>query len=135
MVNRIRLAAIAVTLVAAFIATRTPALAHHSFSPFDMGVEKTVTGTVKTVEWTNPHTWIWLDVPNDRGGVDAWGFEGMSPNFLARRGWTRTSLKVGDTITVTFRPLRDGKKGGMFVSTKTPDGKILSMQGGRDADK
>ena len=130
--NRIKLAAIALTLAAAITATRESALAHHSFSPFDMGVDKTITGTVKTVEWTNPHTWIWLDVPNDQGSIDAWGFEGMSPNFLARRGWTRTSLKVGDKITVTFRPLRDGKKGGMFVSTKTPDGKILSMGGGRD---
>jgi hypothetical protein len=133
MTDSIRLVAIALMLAAAIAATRASALAHHSFSPFDMGIEKTVTGTVKTVEWTNPHTWIWLDVPNEQGGVDAWGFEGMSPNFLARRGWTRTSLKVGDRITVTFRPLRDGKKGGMFVGTKTPDGKILSMQGGRDA--
>jgi hypothetical protein len=131
--NHLRLAAIAVALTAGLAVPAGPALAHHSFSPFDMGVEKTITGTVKTVEWTNPHTWIWLDVANEQGGVDAWGFEGMSPNYLARRGWTRTSLKVGDKITVTFRPLRDGKKGGMFVSTKTPDGKILSMQGGRDA--
>ena len=135
MTDSIRLAAVALTLAGALAVTAGPALAHHSFSPFDMGVEKTITGAVKTVEWTNPHTWIWLDVPNDQGGVDAWGFEGMSPNYLARRGWTRTSLKVGDKITVTFRPLRDGKKGGMFVSTKTPDGKILSMQGGRDAEK
>src|SRR5712691_11556475 len=93
-------------------AATAPVLAHHSFSPFDMGTQKTVTGTVKAIEWTNPHTWIWLDVPNEQGGVEAWGFEGMSPNFLARPGWTRTSLKVGDKITVMFRPLRDGKKGG-----------------------
>ena len=135
MTNSIRVAAIALTLGVALTVTAGRALAHHSFSPFDMGVEKTIAGTVRTVEWTNPHTWIWLDVPNDQGGVDAWGFEGMSPNFLARRGWTRTSLKVGDKITVTFRPLRDGKKGGMFVSTKTPDGRMLSMMGGRDAEK
>src|SRR4051794_37940552 len=115
---------------AALIAlSATPLLAHHSFAPFDMGVEKTITGTVKQVEWTNPHTWIWLDVMNDQGTTDAWGFEGMSPNYLARRGWTRTTLKVGDKLTVHYRPLRDGSKGGMFVSTKLPDGRTLSMSG------
>src|SRR2546429_9551520 len=132
MITSFRLS-IGIALAAALTVSAGPLLAHHSFSPFDMGVEKTITGTVKTVEATNPHTWIWLDVPNDQGGVDAWGFEGMSPNFLGRRGWTRTSLRVGAKITVTFRPLRDGKKAGMFVSTKRPDGKMLPMQGGRDA--
>lgn len=135
MKNRIRQAARAGLVAASMTAASVPALAHHSFSPFDMGTQKTVTGTVKAVEWTNPHTWIWLDVANEQGAVDAWGFEGMSPNFLARRGWTRTSLKVGDRITVTFRPLRDGKKGGMFVSTKAPDGKMLTMQGGTEPEK
>ena len=62
-----------------------PVAAHHSFAAFDMTAQKTVTGTVKTVEWTNPHTWFWLDVPNDQGVVETWGFEGMSPNYLARR--------------------------------------------------
>jgi hypothetical protein len=109
--------------------------AHHSFAPFDMGNQRTITGTVKQVEWTNPHIWVWLDVANDQGSVDAWGFEGMSPNFLGRRGWTRTSLKPGDKITVTYRPLRNGSKGGMFVSTKAPDGRLLSMQGGTDEEK
>ena len=60
-------------------------LAHHSFAAFDTQTQKTVTGTVKQVEWTNPHIWIWLDVPNAQGGVDVFGFEGMSPNYLARR--------------------------------------------------
>jgi uncharacterized protein DUF6152 len=110
-------------------ATAGLAQAHHSFSPFDMATQKTVTGTVKTVEWTNPHTWIWLDVPNERGVVEPWGFEGMSPNYLARRGWTRTTLKAGDKITVSYRPLRDGSNGGMFVSTKLADGRTLSMSG------
>jgi hypothetical protein len=105
--------------------------AHHSFAPFDLTVSKMIEGTVKQVDWTNPHIWIWLEVPNDQGGMDAWGFEGMSPNYLGRRGWTRTSLKPGDKITVTYRPLKDGKKGGMFVSTKAPDGRVLSMQGGQ----
>ena len=104
-----------------------PAPAHHSFAVFNMSSEKTVTGIVKKVDWTNPHVWVWLDVANDKGGTDTFGFEGMSPNFLQRRNWTKSTLKAGDTITVTYRPLRDGAQGGMFVSGKTPDGKVLTM--------
>jgi hypothetical protein len=119
----------AAMMLALLAAGGTPVAAHHSFAPFDMTTQKTVTGTVKTVEWTNPHTWVWLDVPNDQGVVETWGFEGMSPNYLSRRGWTRTTLKPGDRISVVFRPLRDGSKGGMFVSTKLPDGRMLTMAG------
>ena len=108
--------------------------AHHSFAPFDMSAQKTVTGTVKRVEWTNPHIWIWLDVPNEQGVVEPWGFEGMSPNYLSRRGWTRTILTVGDKITVSYRPLRSGLNGGMFVSTKLADGRLLTMGGASTAD-
>jgi uncharacterized protein DUF6152 len=107
-------------------------LAHHSFAAFDVTTQKTVTGTVKQVDWTNPHIWLWIDVPNENGGVDTYGFEGMSPNFLARRGWTRTTLKTGDKITVSFRPMKDGSKGGMFMTGEMANGKVLSMMGGND---
>jgi hypothetical protein len=106
------------------------AWSHHAAAPvFDMNAEKTVTGVVKQVDWTNPHIWIWLEVQNVSGQVETWGFEGMSPNFLARRGWTRTSLLPGMRITVTFRPLRDGKAGGMFMTGKLDDGKVLTSTG------
>jgi hypothetical protein len=106
------------------------AAAHHSFAAFDTSSQKTVTGTVKQVEWTNPHIWIWLDVPNAQGNVDVFGFEGMSPNYLARRNWTKTTLKPGDRITIDYRPLRDGKNGGMFMTGKLASGQVLTMQGG-----
>jgi hypothetical protein len=111
-----------------------PAAAHHSFAAFDMANQKTITGAVKQVDWTNPHIWIWIDVANDKGGSDTYGFEGMSPNYLARRGWTRTTLHVGDTITVSYRPMKDGKKGGMFVSGTTAAGKVLTMGGAGDGE-
>ena len=99
------------------------ASAHHAAAPvFDMNAEKTVAGVVKQVDWTNPHIWIWLDVQNAPGQTETWGFEGMSPNFLARRGWTRTSLLPGMRITVTFRPLRDGKAGGATASAPPGNG-------------
>ena len=106
-----------------------PVGAHHSFAPFVMSAEKTVSGTVKQIDWTNPHTWVWLDVPNDQGGVDTWGFEGMSPNYLSRRGWTKSTLKPGDKISIVFRPLKDGSKGGSFIGAKLPDGRVLTMIG------
>jgi len=106
------------------------AWAHHAAAPvFDMNAEKTAMGVVKQVDWTNPHIWVWVDVQNASGQVETWGFEGMSPNFLARRGWTRTSLLPGMRITVTFRPLRDGKSGGMFMTGKLEDGKVLTSAG------
>jgi hypothetical protein len=106
-----------------------PLTAHHSFAAFNMTAEQTVTGSVKTVEWTNPHIWIWIDVTNAKGGKDTFGFEGMSPNFLERRGWSRTTLKTGDKVTVTYRPLRDGNNGGMWMTGKMESGKILTGSG------
>jgi hypothetical protein len=122
-------AAVVMTFVLLIAAT---AMAHHSFVAFNMNDQKTVTGTVKQVEWTNPHIWIWIDVPNDKGVAELYGFEGMSPNFLERRNWTRTTLKAGDKITVTYRPLRDGKNGGMFMDGRMTNGTILTMGGGRN---
>lgn len=116
--------------IALAMATAGVAVAHHSFIAFNMNEEKTVTGIVNKVEWTNPHIWIWVDVPDSKGAT--YGFEGMSPNFLERRNWTRTTLKAGDKITISYRPLRDGKNGGMFMTGKMETGKILTMQGGRD---
>lgn len=117
----------ALAVTAMICAVATGAGAHHAAAPvFDLNAEKTVTGVVKQVDWTNPHIWVWVDVPNASGQVETWGFEGMSPNFLSRRGWTRTSLLPGMRISVTFRPLRDGKAGGMFMTGKLEDGTVLT---------
>jgi len=124
----------AVMLAGLIAAAGGIASAHHGFAVFDTSSQKTITGTVKEFEWTNPHTWVWLDVPNDKGGVDTWGFEGMSPNFLGRRGWTRKSLQPGDKITVTYFGMKDGSKGGAFLSCKRPSGEQLTMWGGSPTD-
>jgi hypothetical protein len=110
------------------------AAAHHSFSVFNMQTSIEITGVVSKVQWTNPHIWIWVDVTGEDGEVVTWGLEGMSPNYLARRGWSRTTLDVGDEVTVSLRPLVSGEPGGMFMQTTTPDGVVLGMggaQGGR----
>jgi len=116
-------------LLGLMAAAATAAPAHHGFAVFDTSTQRTIAGTVKEFEWTNPHTWVWVDVPNDKGGVDTWGFEGMSPNYLGRRGWSRKSLQPGDKITVTYFGMKDGSKGGEFLSCKRPNGEELKMFG------
>lgn len=121
-----RIKILTIAVLAAFLGV-APALAHHSFDMFDLTKQMTITGTIKDFQWTNPHTWTWVDVPNDKGGVDTWGIEGMSPNYLGRRGWTKHTLNPGDKVTVTIFPLKDGKKGGTFLHVELPDGKEMVM--------
>jgi hypothetical protein len=77
------------------------AAAHHNFrAEFDINAPFTVTGTVTKVEWTNPHTWFYLDVKDDKGVVVNWAMEMGSPNALMRAGWKRTAMNAGDLVTV-----------------------------------
>jgi hypothetical protein len=105
------------------------ALAHHSFSVFDMTTEKTIEGEVVEFEWTNPHTWTWVNVKNADGTVTEWGLEGMSPNFLGRRGWTNSTLKRGDHVAITIYPLKSGEPGGTFLRATLADGTVKVMFG------
>lgn len=120
-------AMLAAIFFSGLVAAAGAAAPHHGFAVFDTSSQKTITGTVHVFQWTNPHTWVWIDVPNGKGGVDTYGFEGMSPNYLERRGWTRKTLKPGDTITVTYFPLKSGEKGGSFLIGKRPNGEELRM--------
>lgn len=103
--------------------------AHHSFSVFDMQTEVELTGEVVEFQWTNPHTWAWINVTNEDGTVSKWGFEGMSPNYLGRRGWARDTLEPGDKITVVANPLKSGEPGGTFLRCTLEDGTVKVMFG------
>jgi hypothetical protein len=85
------------------------AFGHHSFAAeFDANKPVKLTGTVTKVEWTNPHTWFYIDVKGDDGKITNWGLEMGSPNGLMRAGWSRNSMKAGDVVTVEASRAKDG---------------------------
>ena len=115
----------ALIAAAAALAVGSSALAHHSFAMFDQSKQVSLKGTVKDFQWTNPHAWIEVAVPNAQGGADVWGVELNSPNNLIRQGWKRTAMKPGDKVTVLINPLKDGTKGGLFNAVILADGSTL----------
>lgn len=106
-----------------------PLFAHHSSAAFDTDHLITIKGTVTNFEWSNPHTFIYLDVKDDTGKVEAWRVEANSPNMLTRVGWTRESVKAGDQVTVTGAPARNGSKIMRLDSIKLANGQKLDGQG------
>ena len=116
-------------LLATAVVAETAAVAHHSPVVFDHTRKVSMTGTVTEFKWGNPHSWIHVDVKDEHGAVGNWSIEMNPANNLARDGWRASTLKPGDTITVTVYPLRNNEKGGQFISVKLPDGKVLGDQG------
>ncbi len=86
-----------------------PVLAHHSFAAqYDRSKPNTITGPVTKIEWINPHARFYIDVKDDRGSFVRWEVELGAPAQLMRRGWTRNSLKVGDSVSVSGFLAKDG---------------------------
>jgi hypothetical protein len=105
----------------------TPALlAHHSFaSEFDLKNPIAVTGVVTKFEWTNPHTWIYVQGPDQNGKDINWSFEGTAPSLLLRRGFNKTSIKVGDKITIEGFRAKDGTDVASSTYVTLPDGRKI----------
>jgi hypothetical protein len=103
------------------------ALAHHSFSAeFDVGRPVDLTGTVKNIEWTNPHAWLHLEVETAGGELQAWAVEMLGVNALARGGLSARNLKAGDRLTITGFGARDGTNTANASSvTRTDTGEAL----------
>jgi hypothetical protein len=112
--------------------------AHHSFAAeFDANSPIELTGTVTKVAWANPHTFFYIDVTTAQGDVENWALEMGSPNGLMRRGWTRDSMKIGDSVTVTGSRAKDGSFKGNARSVTLSTGKRLfagSSQENAEAD-
>ncbi len=102
-----------------------PTRAHHSGAMFEP--EKTITlkGVVKEFEYTNPHSWLWVTVTNDDQTTTDWGFEAEGPSTLFRAGIKKGDLKPGDKVTVTGRPMRDGRPAAAWVNVIKEDGRVL----------
>lgn len=115
-------------IVVGVMSLSTAAWAHHSVARFDRSNPISVEGTVKEFRWGNPHTWIVLEVPNDKGGVDQWEMEGSSVNAVIRQGWTKDTLKPGDKVKMVVSPLRDGSIGGEWMRVLTLNGKPLELK-------
>ncbi len=114
-------------LLIAGAAVLTPArvVAHHSAAMFDDTKVVELTGTVKELQWANPHIWLQVIV-DEKGKKTEWSLEGGSPNSLSRQGWRSTTFKPGDVVTVRFNPMKDGSPGGNFVGAKfASDGRTI----------
>ena len=104
------------------LANALPAEAHHSGAMFDDDKIVTLTGTVRVFQWTNPHCWIQVVVPGESSPVE-WSVEMGAPVELYRGGWRPGTLKAGERITVDIHPMRDGTRGGLYVTARDADGK------------
>jgi hypothetical protein len=104
-----------------------PAQSHHSNVAYEVTRVVTLTGVVKEFRWVNPHTWLHLMV-DEKGTQVEWQVEGRAPGVLLRAGWTKTSLKPGEKVTVDMSPAKDGSKVGIIARITKEDGTILSNQ-------
>jgi len=112
-----------------------PAVAHHSFTMFDTTKQLTITGTVTDFQWTNPHAYIEIDVPDESCATKHWAIELGSPSILQQSGWKFSNLKKGDKTTLVINPLKDGRPGGFLNTATLPDGRVLGNGPGRGPAK
>ena len=113
---------------AAAVALAVPAWAHHSHANYNTNEYITMTGTVTEVTWTNPHVWLYLEVPGAQGRMQMWALEGGSVTSLMRGGWQRNSLKPGDKVSVRCNRLRDGSEGCLLGYVTNINGTVMDKE-------
>ncbi len=118
---------IAILVASLSLAAGVPLLAHHSFAAeFDASKAIRVTGTLTRVQWTNPHTYFYIDVKDENGNVSKWSCEAGAPGALSRRGFKRGDLKLGDMVVVDGYRAKDGSRLMDARRVTLPDGRIVS---------
>ncbi len=113
-------------LALALLSLPSVALAHHSYAAVDMSKRATVQGTVRTLEWTNPHVWLWIDVADGTGTSAPYAFESLSPSELTRFfGWHKGAVTAAQPVTIEYAPFKNGDRGGALVTVTLADGRVL----------
>jgi len=119
--NSIRI--IAAAIIVMVVCALTPITAHHSHSMFDMTKEVSITGTVTSFSYRNPHVFLNVNVKNEKGEVVSWAVEMSNITNMQARGIYLSTFKPGDVVTVKFNPLKDGRLGGNYTTVTAADGK------------
>src|SRR5436853_6921033 len=119
---------------ALFAAAPLLVVAHHSGVMFDSTKEVTLEGTVKEFQYTNPHSWLLVDVTNKDGSVTTWGFEAEGPSTLMQRRIRPSDFPFGTKLTITGNPMKDGRPAAIWIKAVRADGKVFSLRG-RDAQQ
>jgi hypothetical protein len=125
MERRKTFAVIFIALVASFLAPKA-VLAHHGDAAYETNKTLSLRATVTEFDWTNPHCEVRFDVNGGRGTVQHWTVRALGPLMLSRYGWTKESLKMGQMVTVIFRPAKDGEMTGVLDKVVLADGQELS---------
>jgi hypothetical protein len=112
-------------LTVCFLAVSVPLAAHHGSAGYDMDKELVMKGTVMEWLWANPHCFLKYDTTDDAGNVAHWAVEVSNPTDMAKRGWSKQSLKPGDEVTVTVRPAKNGATVGQLLKVALPNGQTL----------
>ena len=123
--NAVKLSVLAIAFAASALLVTRPVAAHHSGAMFDDAKVVELKGTIKEMQWKNPHVWIQVVVDQD-GKPTEWSLEAGSPNSLSRNGWRSTTFKSGDEVVVRLNPMKDGTPAGQFIGAKfAADGKTI----------
>jgi hypothetical protein len=110
---------------AAVLLASAALVAHHGAAALDTGREITLRGTVTEWIWSNPHCFLMFDAKDDTGTVRNWSVETQNPTSMTQRGWSRTSFKVGDEVTVTIEPVKNGQPVGRILTAIRANGQKL----------
>ena len=115
------------SLVAVVLVSAGQLSAHHGNAAFDVGKKVTVKGTVTEWLWANPHCWLKFDAKDDKGNVVHWVAESNNSSDMLEKGWSKRTLQVGDNITATLEPVKNGKPVGRLLEVVLPNGQTLGM--------